>query len=185
MTMVIENQHRQYGGIGYDNVYQNHIHPAPAHFSDTWSSQTPSHPPPIYPSSMASNNVPMGPQPKREDVARPPPLSVPYSNIPVSAPSMGATTSYNPTHPYNESGLLVMQPDLPRTTTSFDQHPSYTAPSPMNNSFTPANYSPLDYAHSLHQHQQQQQQHQQPQHPQPPQSHPPPQHPDARNITQG
>jgi hypothetical protein len=80
---------------------------------------------------------------------------MPYSTIPVSAPSMVANSNY-PTAGYGGSELLVLPPELPRTT--FEHVQSYTTASPMS-TFTPTNYAPLDYAQSLHhqQHQQQQQ----------------------------
>ena len=39
MTMVIENQNRQYGGMGFDSVYQQHNlpHHNPPQFTDPWS----------------------------------------------------------------------------------------------------------------------------------------------------
>ncbi|KAK2740325.1 hypothetical protein FQN55_008906 [Onygenales sp. PD_40] len=157
MTMVIENQNRQYGGMGYDNAYQNHVHPSPPQFNDAWAAHSSSHPPPpIYPTSMPANPV------KREELSRPTAISMPYPSVPVSAPSMPTSSNYNPAPPgYGGSDVIVMSQEIPRTT--FEQPQGYTSASPING-FTPANYAPMDYAQSLH-HQQQQQHHHHHQHP--------------------
>jgi hypothetical protein len=158
MTMVIENQNRQFGGLGYDNAYQNNIQPSPQ-FSDPWSGHTTSHPSSaIYPGAMAAHPVALSHGSKREDTLRPSAISMPYSTIPVSAPSMVPSSTY-PAAGYGGSELLVMPPELPRTT--FEQAQSYTTASPMS-AFTATTYAPLDYAQSLHHQQQQQQQQQQP-----------------------
>ncbi|PGH17889.1 hypothetical protein AJ79_00788 [Helicocarpus griseus UAMH5409] len=169
MTMVIENQNRQYGGgMGYDNAYQSHVHPNPPHFNEGWAAHSSPHPPQsLYPTSLPASSVAV--TPKREEISRPTAISMPYSSVPVPAPSMPTSSNYSSSAPaYSGSEqLIVMPPEIPRTT--FEQAQSYTSASPIN-SFTPANYPPMDYAHSLH-HQQHQQHHHQ--------------HPNGRNIPQG
>ncbi|KAF3484038.1 uncharacterized protein GIQ15_03362 [Arthroderma uncinatum] len=139
MTMVLEHGHRQYGGMGYDGgVYQSHVQSNPPQFNDAWSAQPASHPPPpAYPSSMSSTN-PI----KREEIQRPlpPALSMPYSSVPVSAPSMVPNGSY-PAVTYGGSELLVMPQDMPRT--SLEQQQSSTTASPIH-SFPPTSYGSLE-----------------------------------------
>ncbi|PLB55847.1 hypothetical protein P170DRAFT_422347 [Aspergillus steynii IBT 23096] len=146
MTMVIENQNRQYGGMGFDNVYQHNMpHHNPPQFTDPWTAaHTSSHStPPVYATSMGLNHA-------KEEVSRPSPMSMPYSSIPVSAPSMVTGSSYSTTTATSYPGpeVMGMQHDLPRT--SFEQAPAYTTTSPMS-TFAPASYAPLSYAPSLHQ----------------------------------
>ena len=161
MTMVMENQNRQYGGMGFDSVYPHNAalpHHNPPQFTDPWAAaHTSSHSnPPVYaPSSMGLNPV------KQEEVAnRPSAMSMPYSSIPVSAPSLvsggsnyststpaaaAAATTTTPSYPAPE--MMSMQHEMPRTT--FDHPPTYTTASSMS-SFAPASYAPLSYAPSLH-----------------------------------
>ncbi|PLB37810.1 uncharacterized protein BDW47DRAFT_34792 [Aspergillus candidus] len=150
MTMVIENQNRQYGGMGFDSVYQQHNlpHHTPPQFTDPWSAAHTSSnsTPPVYATSMGSSQI-LNP-PKQEEVSRPS-MSLPYSSIPVSAPSMVPGSNYStsaaPSYPGPE--MMTMSHDLPRTT--FEQPPSYTTASSMS-SFAPASYAPLSYAPSIH-----------------------------------
>jgi hypothetical protein len=149
MTMVIENQNRQYGGMGgFDHVYQNNMHHTQSpQFTDPWAAHahTSSHATPsVYPTSMGTSQLSMSPV-KHEDVTRPTAISMPYSSIPVSAPSLVAGTSYASAG-YGGSEMLAMHHDIPRST--FDAAPSYTAAAPIN-SFTPANYTSMGYASGL------------------------------------
>lgn len=157
--MVMENQNRQYGGMGFDNVYPHNAlpHHNPPQFTDPWAAaHTSSHSnPPVYAtSSMGLNPV------KQEEVAnRPSAMSMPYSSIPVSAPSLVSGSSYSTSTPaaaaaattttpsYPAPEMMSMQHEMPRTT--FDHPPSYTTASSMS-SFAPASYAPLSYAPSLH-----------------------------------
>ncbi|KAF9883291.1 hypothetical protein FE257_003782 [Aspergillus nanangensis] len=147
MTMVIENQNRQYGGMGFDNVYPHNMpHHNPPQFTDPWTAaHTSSHStPPVYATSMGLNHT------KQEDVSRPSAISMPYPNIPVSAPSMvtgSSNYSTAPTTSYPAPEVMGLQHDLPRTT--FEQAPAYTTASSMS-SFAPASYAPLSYTPSLH-----------------------------------
>ncbi|KUL87580.1 hypothetical protein ZTR_04633 [Talaromyces verruculosus] len=140
MTMVIENQNRQYGGMGgFDHVYQSNMHHSQTpQFTDPWAAHTSSHStPPVYPTaSMGMSPV------KHDDVTRPTAISMPYSSIPVSAPSLVAGNTY-PSAGYAGSEMLNMHHDIPRST--FDAAPSYPAAAPIN-SFTPANYTPMAYS---------------------------------------
>lgn len=144
--MVIENQNRQYGGMGFDHVYQSNMHHNQTpHFTDPWSHTSSHSNPPVYTtSSMGAGHMGMNPV-KHDDVARPTAISMPYSSIPVSAPSLVAGSNYTSAG-YGGSEMMNMQHDIPRST--FDAAPSYTAAAPINN-FTPANYTSLGYASGL------------------------------------
>lgn len=155
MTMVIENQNRQYGGMGFDSVY--HHSPLPHHnppqFTDPWAAaHSSSHSnPPVY----ATSQMGINPAVKQEEVgSRPSPISMSsYPSIPVSAPSLvsGSTYSNSSTTPaapsYPGPEMLSMQHDMPRTT--FEHPPTYTTASSMSN-FAPTSYAPMSYAPSLH-----------------------------------
>ncbi|KAF4761156.1 hypothetical protein HAV15_007808 [Penicillium sp. str.  len=132
MTMVMENQNRPYGGMSFDNVY----HHTPPQFTDPWAAHTSSHStPPVYATSMG-NGASMGlGQVKQEEVNRTG-MSMPYPNIPVSAPSMVAGSTYAAASYGPE--VMGMQHEVPRTT--FDQAPSYTTAPPMS-SFAPSSYA--------------------------------------------
>jgi hypothetical protein len=137
MTMVMENQNRPYGGMSFDNVY----HHTPPQFTDPWAAaHTSSHStPPVYATSMGNGaSMPIGV--KQEEVNRSG-MSMPYPNIPVSAPSMVPGSSYGSASYGPE--VMGMQHEVPRTT--FDQAPSYTTAPPMS-SFAPASYAPVSYA---------------------------------------
>ncbi|ODH53729.1 hypothetical protein GX48_00147 [Paracoccidioides brasiliensis] len=183
MTMVLENQNRQYGGgMGYSNAYHNHVHAGPPQFNDAWAAHSSSHPPqPIYSTSIPTSSVVVNPIVKRDEVSRPTAISLPYASVPASAPSMTtSSSSYNPApsaYSCSEQQLIVMAPEIPRT--NFEQPQGYTSASPIN-SFTPTNYPPMDYGQSLHQQQQQQQQHHHHQQQQQQQ-----QHANGRNISLG
>ncbi|PYI08478.1 hypothetical protein BO78DRAFT_72851 [Aspergillus sclerotiicarbonarius CBS 121057] len=149
MTMVIENQNRQYGGMGFDNVYQHNMHHHnPPQFTDPWAAQTSSHSnPPVYATSMGPSQIGLG-HVKQEEVSRPS-MSLPYSSIPVSAPSMVAGSNYSAATASSYPGpeMMGLSHDMPRT--SFEQAPAYTTASPMS-SFAPASYAPLSYAPHMH-----------------------------------
>jgi len=69
--MVIDNQGRQFGGMGYDSMYSNHMQQP--HFSDPWTSHA-GH------SSSHYSSLP------KQESARPTSMSMQYPQIPVSAP---------------------------------------------------------------------------------------------------
>jgi hypothetical protein len=138
MTMVMENQNRPYGGMSFDNVY----HHTPPQFTDPWAAaHTTSHStPPVYATSMGNGaSIPVN-SVKQDEVGRAAAMSMPYPNIPVSAPSLvpasNYTTGYGPE-------VMGLQHEVPRTT--FEQAPSYTTAPPMS-SFAPPSYAPVSYA---------------------------------------
>ncbi|KAL4882647.1 hypothetical protein BJY04DRAFT_38169 [Aspergillus karnatakaensis] len=146
MTMVIENQNRQYGGMGFDSVYQHGVphHGQPPQFTDPWAAaHTSSHStPPVYATSVGI---------KQDDSSRPSHISLPYS-MSVSAPSMVAGSNYSSatgTTSYPAPDIMGIAHDVPRT--SFEQTPAYTT-APSMSSFAPASYAtPISYASPAHQ----------------------------------
>ncbi|KAL9618796.1 MAG: hypothetical protein Q9160_006519 [Pyrenula sp. 1 TL-2023] len=95
----------------------------------------------------------MPPQARQEN-ARPTAISMPYSSIPVSAPSLVAGSNYSNAG-YGGTDVLSFSEDVSRPFGA-DQH--LATASPASSNYTPPSYPPLNYAQSLHQHQQQQQQ---------------------------
>lgn len=87
-----------------------------------------------------SANIPINPV-KSEEVGRPAAMSMPYPNIPVSAPSLVPGSNYTATGYGPE--VMAMQHDVPRT--GFEQAPTYTTAPPMS-SFAPSSYAPVSYA---------------------------------------
>ncbi|KAL1992435.1 hypothetical protein VTN49DRAFT_4467 [Thermomyces lanuginosus] len=147
MTMVIENHNRPYGGMGFGTVYQNNNmqqqHGHPPQFSNPWAqTAAPSNPPAYAAPSMPSN--PVGPKPSSTP-QRPTTTSLPFSNIPVSAPSVVASNSYV-SGSYGGSGVVSVPQDGPRST--LDGPPAYTAAAPVGG-FPAGNFTPLGYPQSL------------------------------------
>lgn len=144
MTMVIENQNRQYGGMGFDNVFPNSM-PSQNHpqFTHPWplaNSSSHSNPPLYSASDLTLNAV------KQEEVARPTAISMPFASIPVpTTPSLIAGSNYSAAG-YGGSEMLAISSEIPRT--SFDQSATYTT-APSISGFTPANYASLSYSQSL------------------------------------
>ncbi|KAK5271620.1 hypothetical protein LTR96_003445 [Exophiala xenobiotica] len=139
MTMVIDNQVRQYGSMGYDHVYPS-MYTSP-HFSDPWSHQT------------SSSNTSF-PALSKTDNSRST-MSMPYSHMPPVSGSMAQGSDYSSTG-YSGTDVLSFPQDVPRST--YEQsYPSATTAT-SSSSYAPS-YSSLSYAQSLAQQQQQQQQH--------------------------
>jgi hypothetical protein len=142
MTVVIENQSRHYGNMGYsDNMYATNLHTSPQ-FTDPWGthSSSQSHAP-AYATSM----------PKQE-VSRSMPMS--YPQIPVSASTLVSGSSYSNAG-FGGPDLLSLPQDIPRS--NYPQDGTYQTSSHTSSPFNPSTYSSLNYAQSLHQQQQQQQ----------------------------
>ena len=144
MTMVIENQNRQYGGgMGFDSVYQHPHHSQPPQFSDPWTTaHSSSHStPPVYPASVGI---------KQDETSRPSHIPMPYS-VSVSAPSIVAGSNYSSASTsasYPAPDMMGLPHEIPRT--SFDHAPAYTT-APSISSFAPASYAPISYASPVHQ----------------------------------
>jgi len=140
MTMVIDNQGRHYGGMGYDHMYPNTMHTSPQ-FSDPWQHQT----------ATSGSSFPAL---SKTDGSRSG-LSMPYSQMPPVTGSLAQGSSYSSTG-FSASDLLSYPQDIPRSTYG---EQSYTTPSVTSSSYAPS-YSSMNYAQSMHQQQQHQQQQQ-------------------------
>lgn len=154
MTMAVENQQRHMGGsMGFDNMH----YASPPHFTNPWASTAPTNATSqLFPTSLGPSNVGFDALAKQQ-AARANNVSMPYSSIPVSAPSMGPGTSYT-SPPYCQTELLSLSQDLLSAPRSYDQGFS-NAPSTSVNTFAPisAPYAPLsNYGPSLTQQQQHQ-----------------------------
>ncbi|SLM34383.1 c2h2 conidiation transcription factor [Lasallia pustulata] len=149
--MAVENQQRHLGGsLGFDGM---HYTSAP-HFTNPWASTTPTNTASqLFQTSLGPSFDALA----KQQAARANNVSMPYSSIPVSAPSMGPGTSYT-SAPYSQPELLSLSQDLLNAPRSYDQGYS-NAPSSSVNSFAPisAPYAPMsNYGPSLSQPQQHQ-----------------------------
>ncbi len=140
MTMVIDNQVRQYGGMGYDHMYPS-MHTTPQ-FSDPWSHQT----------STSNTSFPGL---SKTDSSRST-MSMPYSHMPPVSGSMAQGSDYSNTG-YSGTDVLNFPQDIPRSTYGEQSYPSASTAT-TTSSYAPS-YSSISYAQSLAQQQQQQQQH--------------------------
>ena len=143
----MENQSRQFGALGYDQMYPHGLQATSPHFNDPWSAHSAAN----ASNSTYSTAPAMQPQQKQD---RPTAISMPYSSIPVSAPSLVAGSSY-PAVGYGSTDLPSVPQDIPRSTYAPDR--SYTTTSPATSAYHSTAYPPMSYAQSLQQHQQQQQ----------------------------
>lgn len=132
MTMVYEHS-RQFGGIGYETMYPHQQQPA---WKDPFHSANSAYPP------------------MKQETSRPMNISMPYSQMPASAP-LASGSNYS-TAGFTGSDLLSLPQDISRSTypsqqqysTASAQYPTYT---------TSGAYQSMDYAQSLQQQQAQQQ----------------------------
>jgi len=147
---MVDNQHRPFGGMGYDSMNYHH----PPHFTDPWAHSSASHTNPLYPTTLGPSSMSINGIPKQEP-PRPTNISMPYSSIPVSAPSLVAGSSYSTTSGYGSQDVL----SLPQGPTYGSEHNYSSASSVPSTYATSSTYNPLGYAQSLAQQQQQQQQH--------------------------
>ena len=111
----MDQRNHQLGGINFDHMpYGNS-----PQFTNPWSSsQSASHAPQLFPSSMGTNNTGFEAL-KQQQNLRSTTSSVPYSPVPVTAPSMPATNGY-PSYA-TSSNLLdmsqdLLKPEFPRST---------------------------------------------------------------------
>ncbi|KIW56633.1 hypothetical protein, variant [Exophiala xenobiotica] len=104
MTMVIDNQVRQYGGMGYDHMYPS-MHTTPQ-FSDPWSHQT----------STSNTSFPGL---SKTDSSRST-MSMPYSHMP---PVSGSMAQDIPRSTYGEQSY----PSASTATTTSSYAPSYSS----------------------------------------------------------
>jgi len=153
MTMAVDTQQRHLGSLAFDHMPYS----GPPQFTNPWvtapSAHTTSH---LFPSSMAQNNLGFDALAKQQ-ASRANSVSMPYSSIPVTAPSIGAGTTFS-SPAYGQSGLLGLPQDLLHTPRPYANDNNYNgAPSPNSNVYAPSTspYPPLNYAQSFQQQQQQ------------------------------
>ena len=139
--------------MGFDGMHYT----SPPHFTNPWASTTPTNTTSqLFSTSLGPSNVGFDALAKQQ-AARANNVSMPYSSIPVSAPSIGPGNSYT-SAPYSQPELLSLSQDLLNAPRPYDQGYS-NAPSSSVNSFAPisAPYAPMNnYGASLTQQQQHQ-----------------------------
>lgn len=127
MTMTLDQRNHHLAGMNFDHMsYANS-----PQFSNPWgSSQSASHAPQLFSSSMGTSNIAFDAL-KQQQNARSTTSSMSYSSAPASAPSMPASNGYPS---YATSNLLdmsqdLLKPEFPRST--YD-HGYSAAPSSVN-----------------------------------------------------
>lgn len=137
MTMVLDAQGRQYGGMNYDHLYSNTMQ-APPSFSNPWSHQTSSSPA-QYQSMTKSDS-------QRSSLSMPP-----YSQLPTSSAPLASGSDYS-TIGIGGSDSLNYSQDIPRS--SYEHQ--YSSPQ-TTSSYATSFPTSMNYAQSLHQQQAHQQ----------------------------
>lgn len=129
--MTLDQRSHHLGGINFDHLpYANS-----PQFSNPWAStQSASHAPQLFPTSMGSSSAGYDAL-KQQSNVRSTTSSVPYSSTPASAPSMSAANGYPP---FASSSLLdmsqdLLKPEFPRST--YEQ--GYSGPPSSINSYAP------------------------------------------------
>ena len=150
--MAVDTQQRHLGSLAFDHM----PYPGPPQFTNPWvtttSANATSH---LFPTSMAQNNLGFDALAKQQ-ASRVNSVSMPYASIPVSAPSIGAGTSFS-SAAYGQPGLLSLPQEL-LTPRPYGNDNSYaSAPSPNPNVYAPSStqYQPVSYTQSFQQQQQQ------------------------------
>ena len=138
MTMTMDQQHRHLGGLPFDHMPYASNSP---HFTNPWGSATSgastSH---LFPNSLGPSNVGLDSL-KQQPSRVPGTISLPYSSVPASAPSIGATNNYI-TGAYNQPELLGLSQDLmnqPRPSIE-----NYSA-APTSNAYAPTSSPYVSY----------------------------------------
>lgn len=134
MTMVLDPQGRQFGGMGYESNMYSSMH-AP-NFTDPWAHQTSNHG--QFPSMKADTRPAMAMQYQQ----------LPPTSAPVSSGSHYSTQGPDGTH-------MSYSQELPRSSVSYSDQ-QYSAPATTGASYS-TSYPSMNYAQSLHQQQAQQQ----------------------------
>ncbi|MCJ1257256.1 hypothetical protein MMC24_005081 [Lignoscripta atroalba] len=152
MAMAIDNQQRHLGAMNFDHMPYS----GPPQFTNPWASATSNPTSHLFPTSLGSAgmNFDLKPQSTRSTT-----MSMPYSSLPASAPSINPGNSYNGV-PYSQSELLSSSQDLLNAPRTYEQAYS-TAPSAVSSyTSTSAPYAPMgSYGQSLAQQQQHQHEH--------------------------
>ena len=137
--MAIDNQQRHHlgGSMGFDHMPYS----GPPAFTNPWSSTHSNHTSHLFPSLSTTNLNYDGLN--KATSTRPSTMSMPYSSLPVSAPSVGTSTYTN--MPYSQSELLTSSQDLMNTSRpSYDQAYSAAHSQPINSyASAPTSYAPI------------------------------------------
>ncbi|EOD51392.1 putative c2h2 conidiation transcription factor protein [Neofusicoccum parvum UCRNP2] len=138
--MAVDNrQQHQVTGLGFDTMR----FPGPQ-FTNPWVSAATA-PPQMYPTSLGSNTPGMPATTQQQPAIRPT-VSLPYSTIPVSAPSLGAGISLS-AGLYEPQNSLGLSQDLMNTSRPYGTAYAASAASPTAPSYAPTSapqYS-MDY----------------------------------------
>jgi hypothetical protein len=146
MAMAVNNrQQPQPNTMGYDHLR----YPAP-HFTNPWVSAPTAPPSQMYPTPLASNASALDKFEgvSQQQVHRPTSLSLPFHNLPVTAPSLGSGISLSD-GPFGSQNLLDASQDLLNPARMYPSGYSSTA-SPNTGSFAPtsAPQYPMDYSNN-------------------------------------
>ncbi|KAI9679897.1 MAG: hypothetical protein M1817_004912 [Caeruleum heppii] len=157
--MAVDPHQRQLGSLGFDPLQYS----AAPHFTNPWVSSSTSNTSQFYPSPLASNSASLDALSKQHAPSSTS-ASVPYSTIPVSAPSISSGSQLS--NPFAQQDLLSLSQDmisnnrLSAAPTYGSEHSYSTAPSPTANSYMPtsASYDAMGYVprptYAAHQQQQ-------------------------------
>ncbi|KZF25913.1 hypothetical protein L228DRAFT_264350 [Xylona heveae TC161] len=148
MTMAVDSQHRTLGSFGFDNL----AYSGAPHFTNPWATATTaanssSH---YFPTSLGSANLGLDAIAKQQ-AARTHNASMPYSSVPVTAPTtLGATAGNGLSMAsYAQPDLQGISQDLLNAPRSYAAQPTYsTEPSSTSHAYAPNPTEPfaqMDY----------------------------------------
>ncbi len=132
MAMAVDTQQRHLGSMGYDNMPYS----SAPQFTNPWATTTPtnatSH---LFP--LTQNNLGLDALAKQQ-AARVNNVSMPYTSIPVSAPSLGAGSNFSTTS-YGQPSLLNLSQNLlnPQQSSYGNDNTYTSAPSPNQSAYAP------------------------------------------------
>ena len=151
MTMDSQQRHHL-GSMGYEHMPYS---AGPPQFSNPWAATSAPHTPSgLFPTSLASSTLGYQPLSKPQS-ARTTTMTMPYSSLPASAPSIGTANFHG--LPYSQSELLSSSQDLLNSSRSAYEHSYTSAPSQSASTYPThaGTYAPMSsYGQSLAQHQQ-------------------------------
>ncbi|KAI9835157.1 MAG: hypothetical protein M1819_002526 [Sarea resinae] len=144
MAMAVDQSQRSMGALGFDQIpYSNQ-----PQFTNPWASTNNTPSTQLFPNSLGTNHVGVDALAKQQ-AARANSVSMPYSSIPVTAPSIGSGNGF-PNLPYGQSDSHTLSQDLLNPPRSYGGDYSYSATtaSPTTHTYAPtsAPYSSMEYA---------------------------------------
>lgn len=155
MTMAMDQQqHRHLGAIGFDHL--PYSAPGPQ-FTNPWASSTSTAAnSQLFPNSLGSNVAGFDALAKQQVARGGGSVSMPYTSIPVSAPSVAAASGYS-NGPYGQELLGLPQDLMTHPRSNYEQ--AFSGAPSSGNTFAPTSAPTyLGSFTGLQQHQQQQQQ---------------------------